>query len=140
MPVLMRETTRDTKSQYVGYKGIGSLGAFGDESSVDWGTFSMPDSTPSIPSGGGFNWGDLLTYGVKSIATPILNSQFGGPQPGQYFANQKTGQVAYNVPQGSSINAFPGVNFSAGNIGSFLPWILVIGGGILALKMIGGKH
>lgn len=39
----------------------------------------------SIP-GGGFNWNQLwssLNLGIRSIASPILTSQFGGPKPGR---------------------------------------------------------
>ena len=97
-------------------RGMGGVGGEGTENPSDWSGY------------GGF-WGDILKTGIKDIATPILNAQFGGPQPGQYFGTGPNGQrVAYNVPINSaSINAFPGVNFSSGT-SSVLPWILIIGG------------
>lgn len=142
MPRLMQETNRSIP-----------LGGLGDPSTDDllWSiadsgqgynpTYS-PTTYPSAPinPNPSFDWGNLLTLGVKNIASPILNAQFGGPQPGQFFStNAKTGQtVAYSLPTstpavGSSI-AFPGVGTS---LSSLFPILLLGGGVIFAFKLFG---
>lgn len=74
------------------------------------------------------NW---ITVGINKIAAPVLNSQFGGPQPGQYMAyNPKTGQyTAYALPSGSASAAFSDFTSTSGST-----W-LVIGGILLAVLM-----
>jgi len=70
-----------------------------------------------------------ISTGINKIAVPILNSQFGGPQPGQYFQTGPNGQsIAYSLPQGSTagftLSSFPS------SLSGMLP-ILIIGGVVL---------
>lgn len=102
-------------------------------------------STPGIVAGdssGNFGWANfwtgLLSGGMKNIATPILNSQFGGPKPGQYFASTPQGNIAYALPQGSSggiVNPF-GSSIGSGGISGFLPLLIIGGIGLVVVKMI----
>ena len=69
-----------------------------------------------------------ITTGINSIAVPILNAQFGGPQPGQYYANTKTGVTQYSLPSNSAqvgVTSFPTMG------GGISGTTLLIGGVVL---------
>lgn len=121
------------------------MGACGDSYITPDGSYYGVDtsgcgtSTPAISSDdSGIDWGSILTQGISKIAAPILNSQFGGPKPGQYFSiNPKTGQqVSYALPTGSSSLNLTNP-FGASSFSGFMPLILIGGGLILAIKLLG---
>lgn len=96
---------------------------------------SLPSigSTPSIPSSSSSSINPLtqLANSIANIAGPILKAQFGGPQPGQYFATTPGGgSVAYALPSGSTSNVFSAGLTSLTSSSLFLP-ILLIGGAFL---------
>lgn len=124
------------------------MGACGDSYITPDGSYYGVDtsgcgtSTPAISSSDSGvdagDWLNILNTGISKIAAPILNAQFGGPKPGQYFSiNPKTGQqVSYALPTGSSSLNLTNP-FGASSVSSFMPWILIGGGLILAIKLLG---
>ncbi len=78
---------------------------------------------------------NLLGLGVKNIATPILNAQFGGPQPGQFISRNANGSyTAYALPSGGSslsLNPFGG----AGSSISGTTWLIIAAAGIGLLML-----
>jgi hypothetical protein len=114
------------------------LATVGAESALSFPTIGAPAGTPpfignTVSTPG---WASILSQGISRIAAPILISQFGGPKPGQYFANSPQGQIAYSLPSGASSGVFGGGGGFGANLGSsgLLIPILLIGGAILLFK------
>lgn len=85
------------------------------------------------------DWMNMLQFGLQNIAAPILNSQFGGPQAGQYYNNQKTGVTAYALPANTvsaGFNTFPGVSVGGGWGSLLIPGLVVVG---IVMLMSGGN-
>ena len=132
----------------------GSLNiSVGDGTNVGYqGGYAPPYAAPDFfntnpfkinaPSSSGGSWTNnlmnLLGFGVKNIAAPILNSQFGGPKPGQFFSTSPSGATtAYALPQGASSGVF-GSGFGGG---SNIPWgtLALIGIPLILIMSIGKK-
>jgi hypothetical protein len=123
---MMRRATRNIT--------LGSLGD-GETATIPFPQVS-PDYTPSpttyptypTSSGSSFDYNALVTN-LTNIAKPILNAQWGGPQPGQYLSyNAKTGQYTnYALPTGQSTNisTFPGISLTSSGLSSWIPIILL---------------
>lgn len=91
---------------------------------------SAPGVTGSVMS--------LIGGALNNIVAPILKAQYGGPQPGQYFATGPNGQsTAYALPTGATSSAFSSIGMSS--FSGMLPLLLVGGGMLLLFSFIGRK-
>jgi hypothetical protein len=92
----------------------------------------------SSSSGLGVNWTSILQP-ITNTGMAILKAQYGGPQPGQYFATSPTGQsVAYALPQGASSTGFSFTSPFGTSVGTASP--LLIYGGLALLAVLAFRN